>query len=89
LGVKAYAGAEGEGRAQKNLDRFVEAHVVRGDLGVKGSKLKTVQGSEVWVEEKEGKIVVMPGTVEIIRVAERVGNGEVWVLGGVLNYGRD
>lgn len=89
LGANAYTGAEGEGRAQKNLDRFVEAHVVRGDLGVKESRLKTVQGGEVWVEEKNGKIVVMPDQVEVIRVAEVVGNGEVWVLGGVLNYGRD
>lgn len=89
LGANAYVGVEGEGRAQKNLDRFVEAHVVKGDLGVKESRLKTVQGGEVWVEQQNGKIVVMPDQVEVVRVAEVVGNGEVWVLGGVLNYGRD
>lgn len=67
----------------------MEAHVVKGDLGVKESRLKTVQGGEVWVEQQNGKIVVMPDQVEVVRVAEVVGNGEVWVLGGVLNYGRD
>jgi hypothetical protein len=89
LGAAAYAGAEGEGRAQRNLDRFVEAHVVRVSpwLAGKEGKTRSVGGEEVWVEEREGRRrFVMPDGVEVVRVADKVVNGEVWVLGGVVNY---
>jgi hypothetical protein len=29
---------------------------------------------------------IQPGAVEVTSTAQEVGNGEVWVLGGVLNY---
>lgn len=72
---------------------FVRAHVVVGELvtgkegkqGVK--KARTLADTEVWVEEREGgRRVVMPDGVEVQTVAEKVVNGEVWILDGVLNY---
>ena len=29
---------------------------------------------------------LQPGNVEVIQVADKVSNGEVWVIGDVLNY---
>jgi hypothetical protein len=58
LGTEAYEGGEGEERAQKNLRRFVEAHVVPASPWKEGEKLKTLAGGEVWWEEKDGNKVV-------------------------------
>ncbi|KAK2739906.1 hypothetical protein FQN55_009079 [Onygenales sp. PD_40] len=85
---QAYAGAEGEGRAQRNLRRFVEAHMVpvtpwgEGEAG----KVKTVGGGEVRWEKKGGKIFIQPGNVEVQKIAKKVSNGEVWILKGIINY---
>lgn len=58
LGANAYGGSEGEGRAQRNLRRFVEAHVVPVSPWKEGEKVKTVGGGEVWWEEREGGKIV-------------------------------
>jgi len=92
FGTSAYEGADGEGRAQRNREGFVRAHIVVGELGVGMKKARTLRDTEVWVEEREGdseggkRTLVMPGGVEVQRVAEKVGDGEVWILDGVLNY---
>lgn len=54
LGADAYEGPEGEGRAQNNLRRFVEAHVVPVSPWKEGEKVKTLAGGEVWWEGKDG-----------------------------------
>jgi len=88
--VKAYEGEEGRKRAQENLRKLVEAHLVQ--MSPWEGKAKTVSGGhdgkgrEVWWEEKDGKRVVMPDGVEVEKVASRVANGELWILKGVLNY---
>ncbi|KAK2794640.1 hypothetical protein FQN50_009879 [Emmonsiellopsis sp. PD_5] len=85
---QAYAGAEGEGRAQRNLRRFVEAHMVpvtpwgEGEAG----KVRTVGGGEVRWEKRGGKIFIQPGNVEVQKIAKKVSNGEVWILKGIINY---
>ena len=49
--------------------------------------MKSVGGNVLWWEVKDDeKAYVQPGDVEVERVASVVGNGEVWVLKGVLNY---
>lgn len=65
---------------------FVEGHVVPVSPWEKGQKVRCLAGGEVWWEEREGgKRVVMPGEVEVeMGVGKKVGNGEVWVLTGVL-----
>ena len=88
LGADAYVGDDGQNRAQENLKRFVEAHIVPINPWKAGDKIKTLAGSEVWWESREGKQYVQPGNVEVAEVADRVANGEVWILRGVLNYAR-
>lgn len=88
FGTSAYQGQAGEDRASGNLRRFTEAHVVPASPWKAGEKWNSVGGNEVWWEVKDGVTMVMPGSVEVEKVASRVANGEVWVLKGVLNYAR-
>lgn len=55
LGSEAYVGAEGEGRANKNLQKFVDAHIVPRSPWQEDEKVQTVAGSTVWYEVKDGK----------------------------------
>lgn len=92
LGSQAYDGSGGKDRADDNLRKFVEAHLVVGTSPWEaGVKAKTAAGTEVWWEAKKDKDgnekrVIMPDEVQVDRVVSRVGNGEVWILNGVLNY---
>lgn len=86
LGASAYEGTAGSDRAQTNLRRFAEAHIVPESPWEEGKKVTSMGGGEVWWEKKDGKAVVMPGSVEVEAVVSKVANGEVWILKGVLNY---
>ena len=92
LGASAYEGEEGEDRAHRNLRRFTEAHVVPVSPWREGEKVRSLGGGEVWWEKKEkgeeGVVVIQPGGVEVQGVVQRVANGEVWVLRGVVNYAK-
>lgn len=84
LGASAYEGDEGKERADRNLRRFVEAHLVTVSPWAEGKEkgaARTVEGAggarELWWEEKEGKRVIMPDGVEVERVASQVANGEL------------
>jgi hypothetical protein len=85
-GANAYAGKDGESRAQRNMRRFTEAHIIPASPWKEGEKLQSLGGGTLWWEARDGKSVVMPGEVEVERIASQVVNGEVWVLKGVLNY---
>jgi hypothetical protein len=86
LGSEAYEGKKGEERADRNMRRFVEAHIVPISPWEEKEKVKTVAGDEVWWESKHGVKVVQPGNIEVLSVASKVANGEVWILKGVRNY---
>lgn len=86
LGSNAYAGDQGEDRAHRNLRRFVESHVVTDSPWREGEKVKTMGGRVVWWERRDGGKVVMPGEIAVEGVQEKVGNGEVWIVRGVVNY---
>ncbi|UNI23127.1 hypothetical protein JDV02_008964 [Purpureocillium takamizusanense] len=87
LGEQAYDGSGGESRADANLRRFVEAHLVRASPWREGEKAPTVAGRQIWwADQKSGKRVILPDGIEVERVASTVANGEVWTLKGVLNY---
>lgn len=59
LGAEAYEGNEGWDRAQRNIRRFVEAHVVPVHPWKEGKKVKPIGGdSEIWWEDKDGTKVV-------------------------------
>jgi len=53
LGANAYEGKDGEERAQRNMRRFVEAHVVPVSPWKEGEKVKTLAGGEVWWERQD------------------------------------
>ncbi|KAL9001931.1 MAG: hypothetical protein Q9188_005116 [Gyalolechia gomerana] len=86
LGEAAYEGSAGEDRAHRNLRRFVEAHVIPTSPWKEGVKITSVGGEELWWEKKDGVRIVHPGKLEVSSVANRVSNGEVWILKGVVNY---
>jgi hypothetical protein len=58
LGAEAYEGGDGQERAQRNLRRFVEAHVVPASPWREGERLKTLARGEVWWESRDGGKVV-------------------------------
>lgn len=77
LGADAYEGDEGRARADGNLRRFVERHLVAQSPWPADTKAKTLAGKEVWWEERDGKRVVMPDGVEVDKVAIETGNGQL------------
>lgn len=79
LGADAYEGDDGWQRAQRNLRRFVEAHVVPKNPWPQGEKVKALgdDTTEVWWEEKDGVKVVQPGNIEVANIASSVQNGQV------------
>ncbi|KAF2467569.1 uncharacterized protein BDR25DRAFT_316892 [Lindgomyces ingoldianus] len=84
FGKNAYDGGDGEDRAHKNLRRFVEAHIVTQSPWEEGQRARTMAGNEVWYESKDGKKMIQPGGIEVISIADRVANGEVWIIRGAL-----
>jgi hypothetical protein len=86
FGESAYEGQGGIDRAQENLKKFVEAHVVPTSPWKEGEKVKTLGGGEVWWEKRDGKKLIRPQGIEVLSVADKVSNGEVWVVKGVFNY---
>ena len=54
LGAEAYEGEDGQERAQRNMRRFVEAHVVTVSPWLEGVKEKTLDGAEIWWKSKVG-----------------------------------
>ncbi|KAF2146810.1 uncharacterized protein K452DRAFT_218504 [Aplosporella prunicola CBS 121167] len=86
LGADAYGGSDGPDRASKNLEKFVNAHIIPESPWHEGHKIKTLAGNVVWYEVKDGKKVIQPGDIEVSSVADKVGNGELWIIKGVLNY---
>ncbi|KAI9806969.1 MAG: hypothetical protein M1833_002627 [Piccolia ochrophora] len=85
LGEMAYDGSEGEGRAHKNLRKFVESHIIAVSPWKKSEKVETMDGRKIWWEEEDGKKMIRPDNVEVTSIANSVGNGEVWMLKEVLN----
>lgn len=57
-GAEAYEGEKGEERAQRNMRRFVEAHVVPVSPWKEGDKVKTLAGGEIWWESRDGVKIV-------------------------------
>lgn len=87
LGPRAYEGDDGQERAQRNLRRFVEEHMLPVSPWSKGEKVRPVGGDQdIWWEEKDGTKLIQPGNIEVVSIASTVANGEVWILKGVRNY---
>lgn len=58
MGEQAYDGASGEDRAQRNLRRFVEAHIVPASPWKEGEEITTLGGVKLRWEEKGGQKMV-------------------------------
>lgn len=75
FGPNAYEGGEGQDRAQQNLRRFVEAHMVPVSPWSAGDKVKTLGADRgIWWEEKDGIRVVSSaaqGAPQHLRYASR------------------
>lgn len=84
LGADAYEGASGQDRARGNLERFVQRHIIPESPWEEGKKVKTLSGNEIWWESKDGQKKIQPADVEVTSIADKVSNGEIWVLGGSL-----
>lgn len=54
MGAEAYMGDDGQSRASKNLQRFVEAHIIPQSPWKVGDRVKTMAGREIWYEEEGG-----------------------------------
>jgi hypothetical protein len=86
-----YRELEGDDRLRRNERRFVGAHCVRwGEAGPwqEGERRKTVEGVEVWWEERGGDRFIMPGEIRVGQRKDPVENGELWIVEGVVNYDR-
>jgi len=60
MGTKAYEGQDGQERANENVKRFVQAHVVPKSPWAAGEKVRTLQGgAEIWWEAKEDGVRVV------------------------------
>ncbi|KAK3336531.1 hypothetical protein B0T19DRAFT_41982 [Cercophora scortea] len=87
LGPNAYEGEDGQDRAQRNLQRFVEAHMVPENPWPAGKKVKAIgDDQDIWWENKGGIKVIQPGNIEVVSVASTVANGQVWILKNARNY---
>ena len=58
LGENAYHGQAGEDRAQRNMRRFVEAHIVPESPWREHQKIETLAGNIIWFESKGGQKLV-------------------------------
>ncbi|CAI4218620.1 unnamed protein product [Parascedosporium putredinis] len=70
FGADAYEGEDGIDRAQRNLRRFVESHIVPRSPWAENDKVQAIK----------------PDNIEVVNVASSVSNGEVWIIKGVINY---
>jgi hypothetical protein len=84
FGADAYEGAGGQDRARGNLERFVQRHIIPDSPWEEGKKVKTLSGNEIWWESKDGQKKIQPANVVVTSIADKVSNGEVWVLEGSL-----
>jgi hypothetical protein len=55
FGANAYDGSDGSDRARKNLERFVQRHIIPTSPWKEGEKFKTLAGNEIWWESKDGQ----------------------------------
>jgi hypothetical protein len=77
FGSQAYDGTGGQDRANKNIAKFVEAHLVKKSPWAEGEKVQTLAGRELWWELKNGERVIMPDRVSVQSIPSRASNGEV------------
>lgn len=61
-----YEGDDGKDRAQENLKKFVESHIVPKAPWHEGEKVKTLAGQEIWWEKDGNKKMVRSFTFSFL-----------------------
>ncbi|KAI9680104.1 MAG: hypothetical protein M1817_005120 [Caeruleum heppii] len=87
MGERAYDGTGGEDRAHRNLRSFVQRHVVPVSPWKEGVKVQNLAGQTLWWEMRDGKKVIYPAEIEVSSIANKVENGELWIVKGVVSSG--
>jgi isopentenyl diphosphate isomerase/L-lactate dehydrogenase-like FMN-dependent dehydrogenase len=60
LGAEAYSGDVGQKRADDNLKRFTENHIVPVKTWKDGEKVQTMSGKTLWLEKQGDELMVCP-----------------------------
>jgi len=84
LGAEAYSGEVGEMRAEGNLKRFVENHIIPIKTWKEGEKIQTVSGKTLWFEKQGDNLTIQPEGSKVIEVLDKAVNGEVWLIDSVI-----
>ncbi|KAI1174308.1 hypothetical protein F4777DRAFT_554595 [Nemania sp. FL0916] len=87
-GASVYDGDEGRERARRNIEKFVQAHVLPVTPWKEGQKVRSLLDGdrEIWWERKDGVMLIQPDGIEVQSVASKVGNGEVWIIKEVRKF---
>ncbi|CAN9442705.1 unnamed protein product [Alternaria alternata] len=87
FGADAYEGTGGQDRARGNLERFVQRRIVPESPWEEGEKVETLSGNEIWWESRDSQKKIQPADVVVTSIADKVSNGEIWVLEGSSRIG--
>lgn len=93
FGNEAYEGDTGQARAQKNIQAFVEAHILPKAPWTENDKTHSLAGSDGdgqsnkilwWEDSGDGARIISPDGVKVESVAATGSNGEIWIISGTL-----
>ncbi|POS83258.1 hypothetical protein EPUL_004355, partial [Erysiphe pulchra] len=70
LGSEVYEGEEGKERADQNLQKFVESHIIPLSPWADNVKVKTLAGTEYWWHMKDGHRIIQPGDIKVLEVVK-------------------
>ncbi|RKF62414.1 FAS1 domain-containing protein [Erysiphe neolycopersici] len=86
LGSEAYEGEEGEERADQNLQKFVESHIIPLSPWADKMKVETLAGTEYWWHLKDGYRIIQPGDIKVLDVMRSSEeDSELWIIDGVMS----
>jgi len=84
VGANAYDGDEGQDRAERNIRKFVEGHIVDAKEWKEGVRAKTLDGTEVWLEKKGDGLTIQPSGSKVLDVVDKASNGEVYIISDLI-----
>lgn len=80
------SGSTDDADSKANVEQFLSAHIVPGDLGLPSDETATLNPDvKVKVEGEEGAWILQPGDIPIVGVTE-ASNGKILYLDGVVPY---
>lgn len=83
---RRFQGQGGEDRAQENIMRFVQAHILTAERFDEGDRATNLLGEKLyWKRDADGKKRIYPGGIAVVSERNTAVNGDIWVLDGVIN----